>query len=157
MYLLLFSFGLVYQCLNGAITSRHAAKWKNYVYVLTEICHQRSIWLWLVLLNLESNFFLLFQRYSLNAGLNILPIFFSDSNGRQNVKRFRNSRIDYDISNATLEEPVASNYYPINSWISMKGMWHINFWNYNFTKKIIQFFFFYLFFSKIIQAINGWV
>ena len=45
----------------------------------------------------------------------------SDSNGRQNVKRFRNSRIDYDISNATLEEPVASNYYPINSWISMKG------------------------------------
>ena len=51
----------------------------------------------------------------------ILALSSSDSNGRQNVKRFRNSRIDYDISNATLEEPVASNYYPINSWISMKG------------------------------------
>ena len=48
-------------------------------------------------------------------------LFVTDANGRQNVKRFRNSRIDYDISNATLEEPVASNYYPINSWISMKG------------------------------------
>ena len=50
LYLLLFSFGLIYQCLNRAIPSRKCsikapAKWRNSVYVLTEICHQRSRWL----------------------------------------------------------------------------------------------------------------
>ena len=64
----------------------------------------------------------------------ILALSSSDSNGRQNVKRFRNSRIDYDISNATLEEPVASNYYPINSWISMKGRWQF-LWKLQFSEK----------------------
>ena len=40
----------MYQCLNGAIPWRKCsikvlAKWINYVYVLTEICHQRGKWL----------------------------------------------------------------------------------------------------------------
>ena len=46
MHLLLFSFGLMYQCLNGAIPSwkcsiKAPAKWRNSVYVLC----QRSKWL----------------------------------------------------------------------------------------------------------------
>ena len=46
LYLLLFSFGLMYQYLKGAIPSRKCsiktpAKGRNSVYVLTEICHQR--------------------------------------------------------------------------------------------------------------------
>ena len=50
MYLILFSFGLMYQCRNGAIPSRNCsimtlANWRNSVYVLMEICHQRSKWL----------------------------------------------------------------------------------------------------------------
>ena len=45
LYLLLFSFVLMYQCLNGAIPSRKRsikapAKSKNSIYVLTEICLQ---------------------------------------------------------------------------------------------------------------------
>ena len=79
----------------------------------------------------------------------ILALSSSDSNGRQNVKRFRNSRIDYDISNATLEEPVASNYYPINSWVSMKGRWHF-FVRNTISRKILLFIL-----SKIIQVTNG--
>ena len=50
MYLLLFSFGLMYKCFNGAITSRKysikvLAKWRNYFYVLTENYRQRRKWL----------------------------------------------------------------------------------------------------------------
>ena len=50
MYLLLFSFGLMYQGLDGAIPSwkcsiKAPAKWRNSVYVLVKICHQRSKWL----------------------------------------------------------------------------------------------------------------
>ena len=50
LHLLLFSFGLRYQCLNGAIPSwkcsfKTPAKWRNSDYVLTELCHQRSKWL----------------------------------------------------------------------------------------------------------------
>ena len=47
--------------------------------------------------------------------------FYTDANGRQNLKRIRDQRPDYDISNATFEEPIASNYYPINAWISMQN------------------------------------
>ena len=47
LYLLFFSFGLMYHCLNGAISSRKCsiktpAKWRNSLYVLMKICHQRS-------------------------------------------------------------------------------------------------------------------
>ena len=51
LYLLLFSFGLMYQCLNKAIPSRKcsinppAINEETLVYVLTEICHERSKWL----------------------------------------------------------------------------------------------------------------
>ena len=43
-------FWLMYQCLNRAIPSRKysiktPANWRNSVYVLTEICDQRSKWL----------------------------------------------------------------------------------------------------------------
>ena len=75
----------------------------------------------------------------------ILALSSSDSNGRQNVKRFRNSRIDYDISNATLEEPVASNYYPINSWVSMKGRWYF-FLEIPISQKL-----YYLFFQRLFK------
>ena len=47
--------------------------------------------------------------------------FYTDANGRQNLKRIRNVRPDYDITNATFEEPIASNYYPINAWLSMSN------------------------------------
>ena len=47
--------------------------------------------------------------------------FYTDANGRQNLKRIRNVRPDYDISNATFEEPIASNYYPINAWLAMNN------------------------------------
>jgi len=45
--------------------------------------------------------------------------FYTDANGRQNVLRQRDYRLDYDLGQAKVDEPVASNYYPINSWISM--------------------------------------
>ena len=40
----------MYQCPNGAVPSRKcsvkaSAKWRNIVYVLMEMCHQRSKWL----------------------------------------------------------------------------------------------------------------
>ena len=40
----------MHQCLNGAIHSRKCSimtptKWRSFVYILTEICHQRSKWL----------------------------------------------------------------------------------------------------------------
>ena len=46
----IFSSELTYQSLNGALPSREssikaAAKWRNSVYVLMEIFHQRSKWL----------------------------------------------------------------------------------------------------------------
>ena len=66
LYWLLFSFGLMYQCLNGAIPSRKCsitapAKWRNSVYVLTEICNQRSKWLCpkTLLLNVDVQFTIL--------------------------------------------------------------------------------------------------
>ena len=78
----------------------------------------------------------------------------SDSNGRQNVKRFRNSRIDYDISNATLEEPVASNYYPINSWVSMKGRWYF-FLEIPISQKFYCLFFHRLFKQQMVEYNHG--
>ena len=50
LYLLLFSFGVIYQCLNGAplpsrIFIKVSAKCKTSIYVLTEICLQWSKWL----------------------------------------------------------------------------------------------------------------
>lgn len=45
-------------------------------------------------------------------------IFYTDANGRQQIKRQRNKRSDY-IYDPT-EEPVSSNYYPVTSKIVIK-------------------------------------
>ncbi|XP_044269402.1 lysosomal alpha-mannosidase-like isoform X2 [Tribolium madens] len=45
-------------------------------------------------------------------------IFYTDANGRQQIKRQRNKRSDYDYDSS--EEPVTSNYYPITSKIVIK-------------------------------------
>ena len=47
-------------------------------------------------------------------------VFYTDANGRQTMERVRGSRPSYDVGNATLEEPVSSNYYPINTAIFIK-------------------------------------
>lgn len=44
-------------------------------------------------------------------------MFYTDSNGREMLKRRRNYRSDYEF---TIEEPVAGNYYPITSRITLK-------------------------------------
>merc|ERR1719189_230772 len=41
--------------------------------------------------------------------------FWTDSNGRQMMKRIQDTRFSYDLNGGELSEPVASNYYPINS------------------------------------------
>jgi len=51
-------------------------------------------------------------RYT--TGLNSASTFYTDSNGRDSMKRVRNQRPDW---NYTVYEPVASNYYPVNSFI----------------------------------------
>ena len=47
-------------------------------------------------------------------------VFFTDANGRQTMKRIRDFRPSYNPENATLEEPVSSNYYPVNSAIYIR-------------------------------------
>ena len=59
-------------------------------------------------------------RWITTAEFNQDGVFYTDANGRQTMKRVRDFRPSYDFGNATLEEPVSSNYYPINSAI------HIN-------------------------------
>ena len=41
--------------------------------------------------------------------------FWTDSNGRQMIKRVQDTRFSYDLGNGAEIEPVSSNYYPINS------------------------------------------
>ena len=41
--------------------------------------------------------------------------FYTDSNGRQMVKRVQDTRFSYDLEGGNKIEPVSSNYYPINS------------------------------------------
>lgn len=43
--------------------------------------------------------------------------FYTDSNGREMLKRVRNHRPTWDLE---LEEPVSGNYYPVTSKISIK-------------------------------------
>ncbi|XP_056631268.1 lysosomal alpha-mannosidase-like [Diorhabda sublineata] len=45
-------------------------------------------------------------------------IFYTDSNGRQMMKRIKDERFDYKYN--VTEEPIASNYYPVTSKIVMK-------------------------------------
>ena len=44
--------------------------------------------------------------------------FFSDANGRQTMRRQRNFRPTWNV---TVTEPVAGNYYPVTSFISLRG------------------------------------
>jgi len=48
-------------------------------------------------------------------------LFYTDANGRQMMERRRDYRPSYDLLNATIEEPVSSNYYPINTAIFIKN------------------------------------
>ena len=64
------------------------------------------------------------SRYRLNKTLDQNGIFFTDANGRQNVQRIRDYRPSFDLLNATIEEPVSSNYYPINSAIFIRDANH---------------------------------
>ena len=50
--------------------------------------------------------------------MNNAGIFFTDSNGRSMMRRVRDSRHDYDL-NGTDHEPVAQNYYPVTTRISI--------------------------------------
>lgn len=55
-------------------------------------------------------------RYILN--IDNKDVFYTDSNGREQIKRVLNRRNDYDY--ASSDEPVASNYYPVTSKIVIK-------------------------------------
>ena len=44
--------------------------------------------------------------------------FWTDSNGRQMIRRVQDTRFSYDLGPGAEIEPVASNYYPINSGIN---------------------------------------
>lgn len=54
-------------------------------------------------------------RYSSNLKTN--GAFYTDSNGREMLKRVRNYRPTWDLE---LEEPISGNYYPITSKIAIK-------------------------------------
>ena len=64
------------------------------------------------------------SRFRLNETLDQNGVFFTDSNGRQNIERKRDFRPSYDLLNATIEEPVSSNYYPVNSAIFIQDADH---------------------------------
>ena len=49
-------------------------------------------------------------------------IYWTDANGRQFVKRVRNSRESYTLTDEDLQaEPVSLNYYPISTGITISG------------------------------------
>lgn len=54
-------------------------------------------------------------RYSSN--LETAKTFYTDSNGREMLKRVRNYRSTWDLK---LEEPISGNYYPVTSKIALK-------------------------------------
>ncbi|XP_039762685.1 lysosomal alpha-mannosidase-like isoform X1 [Pararge aegeria] len=54
-------------------------------------------------------------RYETN--INNKNVFYTDSNGRQMLKRVLNKRADWNL---TLEEPVAGNYYPVTNEITIE-------------------------------------
>merc|ERR1719210_2682119 len=46
--------------------------------------------------------------------------FWTDSNGRQMIRRVQDTRFSYDLQDGAKWEPVSSNYYPINSAVTTK-------------------------------------
>ena len=53
-------------------------------------------------------------------GLENGGVYYTDSNGRQYMKRRRNYRPDFEVPNVDKEEPVSSNYYPVTSTMYME-------------------------------------
>ena len=47
--------------------------------------------------------------------------FWTDSNGRQMIRRVQDTRFSYDLGPGSEIEPVTSNYYPINSGINSRN------------------------------------
>jgi len=60
------------------------------------------------------------SRWKINGTFEQEGIFYTDANGRQTMERKRDFRPSYEIGNGTVEEPVTSNYYPINSAIFIR-------------------------------------
>ncbi|KAM3955078.1 lysosomal alpha-mannosidase [Aphomia sociella] len=58
-----------------------------------------------------------FVRYSTDLVNN--GVFYTDSNGRQTVKRVRNTRASFELAN---QDPVAGNYYPVTSKIYIEDV-----------------------------------
>lgn len=50
-------------------------------------------------------------------GMDTNSTFYTDSNGREMIERVLNYRPTYNL---TLEEPIAGNYFPVNTRISIK-------------------------------------
>ena len=53
-------------------------------------------------------------RYS-SATADSAGVFYTDSNGRQFVKRVRDHRFEFDYNPEEELEPVAANYYPVTN------------------------------------------
>ena len=52
-------------------------------------------------------------RFTITDAFENNEIFYTDGNGRQQMKRRRNKRSDYNYVYS--EEPVSSNYYPVTN------------------------------------------
>ncbi|XP_050518488.1 lysosomal alpha-mannosidase [Diabrotica virgifera virgifera] len=58
------------------------------------------------------------SKYTINSNFNNNNVFYTDSNGRELIKRVKNKRSDYTYDPEV--EPVSSNYYPVTSRIVIK-------------------------------------
>ncbi|CAG9856046.1 unnamed protein product [Phyllotreta striolata] len=52
------------------------------------------------------------------SGLNNSGVFYTDSNGRETMRRRRNERVDYEYDPTV--EPISSNYYPVTARIALR-------------------------------------
>lgn len=57
-------------------------------------------------------------KYTITSSFKNNGTFYTDSNGREMIKRTLNSRPDYSYNSSI--EPIASNYYPVTSKIVIK-------------------------------------
>lgn len=60
-------------------------------------------------------------RYTFE-NINNKDVFYTDSNGREQIKRILNKRNDYEYTSS--DEPVANNYYPVTTKIVIKDEIH---------------------------------
>ena len=54
------------------------------------------------------------MKYSYD-GIDSIGEFRTDANGRQFMRRIRNQRFSYDLEDGATDEPISSNYYPVNA------------------------------------------